>query len=113
MTTTRPTPIIAVNQPRTHIVSHRGAVLTVAQGTLWLTQTDDPNDYVLRTGAALTLRAGRVVLEAEHGDSAHYTLVTPPYPVLVQAQALLVGLCGWVTRVCGRNGVKTHAASQA
>jgi hypothetical protein len=44
----------------------RGTTLRVAQGTLWITQEDDPQDVVLRTGDTWVVeRDGMTVLEAQ------------------------------------------------
>lgn len=44
----------------------RGATLRVARGTVWITQEDDPQDVVLRTGDTWTVeRNGLTILEAQ------------------------------------------------
>lgn len=60
----------------------RNTVLVVEQGTLWLTQTHDAQDHVLKAGQSLPLKSGRVVLEAEPGCCARYRLEPPQRPTL-------------------------------
>jgi Protein of unknown function (DUF2917) len=44
----------------------RGATLRVTRGTVWITQEDDPQDIVLRTGDTWTVeRNGLTILEAQ------------------------------------------------
>ena len=44
---------------------HRGDAIYVSQGTLWLTQEGDPQDYVLSKGESFVAnRRGMVVIEA-------------------------------------------------
>ena len=43
---------------------HRGVRLTALQGTLWVTQQGDAQDYLLRPGEAFTItRPGTVVVQ--------------------------------------------------
>jgi len=55
-------------EPREAITLHnvRGATLRVTRGTLWLTQENDRNDVVLRTGDNWVVeRDGATVMEAQ------------------------------------------------
>jgi hypothetical protein len=48
----------------------RGATLRVTRGTVWITQENDPQDVVLRTGDTWTVeRDGLTVLEAQSDTS--------------------------------------------
>ena len=52
----------------------RGTTLRVARGTLWITQEDDPQDIVLRSGDTWTIeRNGLTIVEAQ--SEASYCLV--------------------------------------
>ena len=78
------------------IVMHKGEIIcidgdareleiTSFSGTLWITQTGDPNDYLLSTGDCFKIsRKGRVAITACEAAQAHFsssilikTLATP------------------------------------
>ena len=59
------------------IAGATGHHLHVMQGRLWLTQSGEGIDHFLGPGNAITLGAGRVVVEAEGNEASRYQLVAP------------------------------------
>jgi hypothetical protein len=79
----------------------RSIRLAVSGGAVWVTRSDDTEDYWLQPGHTLKLRRGeRLWLSVEHGDRARVAFAVPPRPA--------VRLIDWLTRVTDRLGLRSR-----
>lgn len=80
--------------------------LVCSEGLTWVTQANDPRDYILRPGQSLTLSGrGRVVVEA-----LRFTKISVPIPVPRTTSLSAFTIVGPLTFIQGRRKRNAGAA---